>query len=405
MEQPAASALVVLSLKEEYPVRKPKPASLSRLQTAFRFRSFRLRGRGGMGRAAPRQKPVPERPPGVYNVSVNIRGGAIVMRILVTGGAGYIGSHAVKLFLARGHDVWVYDNLSMGHRASVPAARLVEGDLSEQQRLDHVLVMHRIEAVVHFAAFAFVGESVTNPAKYYQNNLVNTLNLLEAMRRHKIGRIVFSSTCATYGVPEKVPITEEEKQRPINPYGNTKLAVEHALADYAAAYGWGFAALRYFNAAGAAPDGSIGEDHDPETHLIPIVLQAVMGQRPAVEVFGTDYPTPDGTCIRDYIHVDDLADAHLLALEALEPGKELRYNLGTGRGYSVREVIRAAEEVTGKKVPVKEGPRRAGDPPALVACADKVRRELGWKPHYPELRSVVETAWKWHRTHPKGYED
>ncbi len=327
------------------------------------------------------------------------------MRILVTGGAGYIGSHAVKLFLARGHDVWVYDNLSMGHRASVPADRLIEGDLSEQQRLDHVLVMHRIEAVVHFAAFAFVGESVTNPAKYYQNNLVNTLNLLEAMRRHKIGRIVFSSTCATYGVPEKVPITEEEKQRPINPYGNTKLAVEHALADYAAAYGWGFAALRYFNAAGAAPDGSIGEDHDPETHLIPIVLQAVMGQRPAVEVFGTDYPTPDGTCIRDYIHVDDLADAHLLALEALEPGKELRYNLGTGRGYSVREVIRAAEEVTGKKVPVKEGPRRAGDPPALVACADKVRRELGWKPHYTELRSVVETAWKWHRTHPKGYED
>jgi len=327
------------------------------------------------------------------------------MRILVTGGAGYIGSHAVRLFLARGHDVWVYDNLSMGHRASVPADRLVEGDLSEQQRLDHVLVMHRIEAVVHFAAFAMVGESVTHPAKYYQNNLVNTLNLLEAMRRHRIGRIVFSSTCATYGVPEQVPITEEEKQVPINPYGNTKLAVEHALADYAAAYGWGFAALRYFNAAGAAPDGSIGEDHDPETHLIPIVLQAVLGQRPAVEVFGTDYPTPDGTCIRDYIHVDDLADAHLLALEALGPGKALRYNLGTGRGYSVREVIRAAEEVTGKKVPVKEGPRRAGDPPALVAGADKVRRELGWKPRYTELRSVVETAWNWHRTHPKGYDD
>jgi UDP-glucose 4-epimerase len=327
------------------------------------------------------------------------------MRILVTGGAGYIGSHAVRLFLARGHDVWVYDNLSMGHRGAVPAERLIAADLCETQRLDHALMLHRIEAVVHFAAFAFVGESVTNPAKYYQNNLVNTLNLLDALRRHKIGRIVFSSTCATYGVPEVVPITEDEKQKPINPYGNTKLAVEHALADYAAAYGWGFAALRYFNAAGAASDGSIGEDHDPETHLIPLVLQAAMGQRSAIEVFGTDYPTPDGTCVRDYIHVDDLADAHLLALEALAPGKQLRYNLGTGRGYSVREVIRAAEEVTGKKVGIKEGPRRAGDPPVLVAASEKVQRELGWRPKYMDLRSVVETAWKWHKAHPKGYED
>jgi UDP-glucose-4-epimerase GalE len=327
------------------------------------------------------------------------------MRILVTGGAGYIGSHAVRLFLARGHDVWVYDNLSMGHRAAVPAERLIAADLCETQRLDHALMLHRIEAVVHFAAFAFVGESVTNPAKYYQNNLVNTLNLLDALRRHKIGRIVFSSTCATYGVPEVVPITEDEKQKPINPYGNTKLAVEHALADYAAAYGWGFAALRYFNAAGAAADGSIGEDHDPETHLIPLVLQTALGQRPGIEVFGTDYPTPDGTCVRDYIHVDDLADAHLLALEALAPGKQLRYNLGTGRGYSVREVLRAAEEVTGKKVGVKEGPRRAGDPPVLVAASEKVQRELGWRPKYTDLRSVVETAWKWHRTHPKGYDD
>lgn len=327
------------------------------------------------------------------------------MRILVTGGAGYIGSHAVRLFLARGHDVWVYDNLSMGHRGAVPAERLIAADLCETQRLDHALMLHRIEAVVHFAAFAFVGESVTNPAKYYQNNFVNTLNLLDALRRHKIGRIVFSSTCATYGVPEVVPITEDEKQKPINPYGNTKLAVEHALADYAAAYGWGFAALRYFNAAGASPDGSIGEDHDPETHLIPLVLQAALGQRSAIEVFGADYPTPDGTCVRDYIHVDDLADAHLLALEALAPGKQLRYNLGTGRGYSVREVIRAAEEVTGKKVGVKEGPRRAGDPPVLVAASEKVQRELGWRPKYTDLRSVVETAWKWHRAHPKGYED
>ncbi len=327
------------------------------------------------------------------------------MRILVTGGAGYIGSHAVKLFLARGHDVWIYDNLSMGHRAAVPAERLVVADLSETQRLDHALLLHRVEAVVHFAAFAFVGESVTQPAKYYQNNLVNTLNLLDALRRHGVGRFVFSSTCATYGLPDRVPITEDEKQKPINPYGHTKLAVEFALADYAAAHDWGYAALRYFNAAGAAPDGTIGEDHDPETHLIPIVLQAAMGQRPAVEVFGTDYPTPDGTCIRDYIHVDDLADAHLLALEALAPGKELLLNLGTGRGYSVREVIRAAEEVTGKKVPVKEGPRRPGDPPALVAASEKAQRELGWKPHYTDIRPIIETAWKWHKAHPKGYDD
>jgi UDP-glucose-4-epimerase GalE len=327
------------------------------------------------------------------------------MRILVTGGAGYIGSHAVRLFLECGHDVWVYDNLCAGHRAAVPAERLLVGDLAEEQRLDHALVMHRIEAVVHFAAFALVGESVENPAKYYQNNLVNSLRLLEAMRRHRVGRIVFSSTCATYGVPQQVPITEDEPQNPINPYGNSKLAVERALADYAAAYGWGFAALRYFNAAGAHPGGTIGEDHDPESHLIPIVLQAVLGQRPAVTVFGTDYPTPDGSCVRDYIHVDDLAEAHLLALEALAPGKALRYNLGTGRGYSVREVIRAAEEVTGKKVPVQEGPRRAGDPPALVAASARVQRELGWRPRYTDLRSIVETAWNWHRAHPHGYDD
>jgi UDP-glucose 4-epimerase len=327
------------------------------------------------------------------------------MRILVTGGAGYIGSHAVRLFLSRGHDVWVYDNLSMGHRAAVPAERLIVGDLGEPARLDQALVAHRIEAVVHFAAFAYVGESVGQPGKYYQNNLVNTLNLLDAMRRLHIDRIVFSSTCATYGVPGKVPITEDEKQKPINPYGNTKLAVEMALADYAAAYNWGFAALRYFNASGASPDGDIGEDHEPETHLIPLVLQAVMGQRPAVTVFGSDYPTPDGTCVRDYIHVDDLAEAHLLALEALAPGKHLRYNLGTGRGYSVREVIRAAEEVTGKTVPVTEGSRRVGDPPELVASAEKVQRELGWRPRYTDLRSILETAWNWHRRHPKGYGD
>jgi UDP-glucose-4-epimerase GalE len=327
------------------------------------------------------------------------------MRILVTGGAGYIGSHAVKLFLARGHDVWVYDDLSYGHRAAVPADRLIVADLADTPRLDHALMSNRIEAVVHFAAFAYVGESVLDPGKYYRNNLVNTINLMECMRRNGVNRIVFSSTCATYGTPKKVPITEDEPQKPINPYGAGKLAVERALADYAPAYRWGYCALRYFNASGAAPDGSIGEDHDPETHLIPLVNQTALGQRPAIEIFGTDYPTPDGTCIRDYIHIDDLAEAHLLALERLEPGKGSWYNLGIGRGYSVREVIRTVEEVTGKKVPIKEGPRREGDPPELVAASAKAQRELSWKPRYTELRPIIETAWNWHRKHPKGYGD
>jgi UDP-glucose-4-epimerase GalE len=325
------------------------------------------------------------------------------MRILVTGGAGYIGSHAVRLFLARGHDVWVYDNLCYGHRAAVPAERLIVADLAEEQRLDQVLVQHRIEAVVHFAAFAYVGESVRDPAKYYRNNLINTLTLMECVRRHGIGRMVFSSTCATYGVPDRVPISEDEKQQPINPYGTGKLAVERALADYASAYGWGYAALRYFNAAGASPDGNIGEDHDPETHLIPLVLDVALGKRPHIQIFGTDYPTPDGTCIRDYVHVDDLAEAHLLALEQLQPGRGLCLNLGVGHGYSVREVIRTAEEVTGKMIAVKEGPRRPGDPPALVAAAERARAVLGWAPRYSELRPIVETAWNWHRTHPRGY--
>jgi UDP-glucose-4-epimerase GalE len=327
------------------------------------------------------------------------------MHILVIGGAGYIGSHAVRLFLERGHDVWVYDSLALGHRKAVPADRLVVGDLTETHRLDQVLVEKRIDAVVHFAAWAAVGESVQNPAKYYQNNLVNTLNLMESLRRAGVSRFVFSSTCATYGSPERMPITEDTPQNPINPYGRTKLAIEHALADYAHAYQWGFAALRYFNASGAHADGSIGEDHDPETHIIPLVIFAAMGRRPHIEVFGTDYPTPDGTCIRDYIHVDDLAEAHLLALEKLQPARGMRYNLGIGRGYSVREVIRTVEEVTGKRVPVKEGPRRPGDPPVLVASSEKVQRELGWQPRYTELRAIVETAWNWHSKNPRGYRD
>jgi UDP-glucose-4-epimerase GalE len=327
------------------------------------------------------------------------------MRILVTGGAGYIGSHAVRLFLARGHDVWVYDNLSQGHRAAVPADRLIVGDLADLGHLDNEVVVRRIDGVVHFAAFAEVGESVRDPGKYYQNNVVNTLNLMEVLRRSGVARFVFSSTAATFGIPEHVPITEEEPQRPINPYGTSKLAIERALADYARAYRWGYAALRYFNAAGASPDGSIGEDHDPETHLIPLVIQAAMGQRPYIEIFGTDYATPDGTCIRDYIHVDDLAEAHLLALERMEPGQGLCYNLGIGKGASVREVIRSVEEVTGNKVPVREGPRRPGDPDALVASSQKIQRELGWRPKYTDLRVIVETAWNWHRKHPTGYGD
>jgi len=327
------------------------------------------------------------------------------MRILVTGGAGYIGSHAVRLFLERGHDVWVYDSLTLGHRRSVPAERLLVGDLSETQRIDHAVVEKRIEAVVHFAAFAAVGESVQHPAKYYQNNLVNTLNLMECLRRAGVSRFIFSSTCATFGTPAQMPIAEDTPQQPINPYGRTKLAIEQALADYAQAYGWGYAALRYFNASGAHASGTIGEDHDPETHLIPLVIFAAMGRRPHIEVFGTDYPTPDGTCIRDYIHVDDLAEAHLLALEKLQAGQGMLYNLGIGRGYSVREVIRTVEEVTGKKVPVKEGPRRAGDPPVLIASSAKVQKELGWKPRYTDLRSIVETAWNWHSKNPKGYKD
>jgi UDP-glucose 4-epimerase len=325
------------------------------------------------------------------------------MRILVTGGAGYIGSHTVKALLAKGHAVTAFDNLSAGHKQAVPAANLVAGDLRDVDHLDHVLVVNRIEAVVHFAAHCYVGESVTDPAKYYVNNLLNSINLLERARKHEIKRFVFSSTCATYGVPERVPIDESTPQRPINPYGNTKLAFELALRDYAAAYGLGAVALRYFNAAGAAADGSLGEDHDPETHLIPIVLQVALGKRSHVAVFGTDYPTPDGTCVRDYIHVDDLAEAHVLALEKMTPGQFAAFNVGTGLGHSVREVIQTAEAVTGKKIAVVESARRPGDPAELVAAAGAIRKALGWKPRYPDLETIVRHAWEWMRRHPAGY--
>lgn len=326
------------------------------------------------------------------------------MNVLVTGGAGYVGSHAVRLLMRESHDVWVYDNLSRGKRAAVPADRLVEGDLHDRDRLAGVLRQKSIDAVMHFAAYAYVGESVTDPAKYYENNFAGTLSLMEAMRSVGVKRIVFSSTCATYGIPETTPITEDESQRPINPYGFTKLAIERALADYSAAYDWGYAALRYFNASGASPEGDIGEDHDPETHLIPIVLLTALEKRDEVLVFGDDYPTPDGTCIRDYIHVDDLATAHLAALERLEPGVQLKLNLGTGSGYSVREVIQSCERITGRDIPCRVVGRRAGDPPTLIADASRAQHELEWSPRYTTIDEIVATAWKWHKTHPDGYQ-
>jgi UDP-glucose 4-epimerase len=327
------------------------------------------------------------------------------MNILVTGGAGYVGSHAVRLLLGRKHDVWVYDNLSRGHRAAVPQGRLITGDLSDQPHLTRVLQSKKINAVMHFAAFALVGESVSDPALYYGNNLLGTFHLLEAMRAAGVQKLVFSSTTATYGTPEKMPIAETTPQQPINPYGFSKLAVERMLDDYAHAYGLSFAALRYFNAAGASADATIGEDHTPESHLIPIVLQVALGQRESITIFGDDYPTPDGTCIRDYVHVEDLADAHLSALERLGGAKRLKLNLGTGQGYSVQQVIEACRKITGHAIPAVLGPRRPGDPPELVADSTLARQTLAWQPKYMKIESIVETAWRWHESHPRGYGD
>jgi UDP-glucose 4-epimerase len=327
------------------------------------------------------------------------------MKVLLTGGAGYVGSHAARLLKQSGHETWLYDNLSNGHRAAAVGGELIEGDLMDGARLAAAFRDHSIDAVMHFAAYAYVGESVTDPAKYYHNNIVGTLTLLDAMRASGVNRIVFSSTCATYGQPDKVPITESEKQAPINPYGFTKLAIEHALADYAKAYGLGYAALRYFNASGAAEDGSIGEDHKPETHLIPLILQVALGQRDEITVFGDDYPTPDGTCIRDYIHVDDLGRAHIAALERLESGSELKLNLGTGEGASVMEVIEAARRVTGRPIPHRVVPRRPGDPPRLVADASLARKTLDWTPKFVGIEPIVASAWQWHQANPNGYGD
>lgn len=319
--------------------------------------------------------------------------------ILVTGGAGYIGSHAVRQLKKAGHNTVVLDNLVFGHREFVDAHELYVGDLSDSHLLKTIFSENKIDAVVHFAAYALVGESVTNPSKYYHNNVASTLNLLDAMIEHDVKKIIFSSTCATYGAPVETPISENHPQLPINPYGQTKLIVENILHDYDTAYELRSICLRYFNAAGADPGGGIGEDHNPETHLIPLVLDAALGIRPAITVFGHDYPTEDGTCIRDYIHVTDLADAHILALTYLsETNKSDVFNLGNGNGFSVDRVIETARAITGRAIPVTRGARRAGDPAVLIGSSEKARRALGWKPAFNSLDQIISTAWNWHQS-------
>jgi UDP-glucose 4-epimerase len=327
------------------------------------------------------------------------------MNVLVTGGAGYIGSHTVHELRRAKHQVVVYDNLSKGHVAGVPeGVPFVQGDIRDDTLLAQTLRQHEIDAVVHFAADSLVAESMQQPAKYYQNNVVATLALLITMRDCGVRNIVFSSTAATYGEPTAWPITEDMPTVPTNVYGRTKLVIEGMLADFAMAYGIWYVSLRYFNAAGALAGGSIGEDHTPESHLIPLILQTALGQREAIAVFGSDYPTADGTCIRDYVHVTDLATAHMLALEHLMAGGTERiYNLGSETGFSVRQVIDRAKAVTGVDFAVREAPRRAGDPAVLVASAARIRAELGWKPVYSDLDSIIRSAWQWHQTHPRGF--
>lgn len=326
------------------------------------------------------------------------------MAILVPGGAGYIGSHTVAELLEKGEEVVVVDNLIKGHKEAVLGGRFYEGDLSDGDFLDRVFTENEIEAVIDFAAFSLVGESVSEPLKYYNNNVAATMVLLEKMKEHHVNNIVFSSTAATYGEPENIPIIETDRTEPTNPYGQTKLAVEKMLKWCDKAYGLKYTCLRYFNAAGAHKSGEIGEDHTPESHLIPIILQVALGQRKNIFVFGDDYNTPDGTCVRDYIHVTDLANAHILALNRLRKGEDSRiYNLGNGRGFSVKEVIDTARKVTGKPIGEQITERRAGDPAVLVASSDKIKNELNWLPEYNSLETIIDSAWKWHSTHPSGF--
>jgi len=325
------------------------------------------------------------------------------MRIFVTGGAGYVGSACLRLLLAEGHDAIAFDNLSKGHRDAVPSGRLVEGDIHDTSALVRAMKNHGSEAVMHFAAATDVGESVMKPDYHYGNNVGGTLSLLRALREAGIKRMLFSSTCATYGDNPKSPMNEEAEQVPCSPYARTKLAVEWLIRDFSHAYGLGFTLLRYFNAAGADPDGAHGEHHEPELHLIPIVLQVALGKREKLLLYGDDYPTPDGTCIRDYVHTSDLASEHLLAIAATTPETAEVYNIGTGQGQSVKQIHAACEEITGRAIQYEVVARRPGDAPALVADPAKLKTRLGWKPKYLDIRSTIETAWKWHQRFPNGY--
>lgn len=321
------------------------------------------------------------------------------MNILVTGGAGYIGSHVLKALLKEGHQVFSYDNLQKGHKKAVTGGKFIEGDLADAELLNQVMQENKIEGVIHLAADSLVGESMENPGKYYRNNFANGLNLLEAMVNNGVKNIVFSSTAAVYGEPDEIPIKEDNQTEPTNTYGESKLFFEKALKRYDDIHSLKYVSLRYFNAAGADPEGEIGEAHDPETHLIPIVMQTALGIRDKIYIFGDDYPTRDGSCIRDYIHVNDLAAAHVLAVEALADGKESSiYNLGNGEGYSVKEVIDTVKEVTGRDFEVEIAERRAGDPAVLIASSDKIQQELNWQPEYPELEKIISTAWQWHKS-------
>lgn len=325
------------------------------------------------------------------------------MKILVTGGAGYVGSACLRYIARQGHQVLAYDNLVEGHPAAVGEQKLVVGDIAETQKLTEVLREFGADAVMHFAAATNVGQSVGDPEYHYRNNIGGTLSLLNAMRAAGVKRMLFSSTCATYGLSPHVPMSEDTPQDPCSPYARTKLAVEWMIRDFSHAYGLGFTLLRYFNASGASPDGRFGEYHHPETHLIPLVLDVLLGQRDKIKVFGTDYPTPDGTCIRDYIHVDDLASAHLLAIEKTTLETQEVFNVGTGLGQSVFEIIQACERVTGRSVAREHAPRRPGDPPALVADPKKLMSKLGWKPQYTSIEDTIRTAWSWHERNPTGY--